>query len=159
MKLLFKLRTAFLLYIASTVFVFAADFDSEYGKGDAISSDIFVTDKIGSQVHLASLLKEAESGINVLFIFGGGDMGSGQPGHLWCQDSFEDTHILRTLYSKYQDKGVNFTVQNVHKYHSFRCWRSSVSFRNHPDENFLPRNIPYYRLWDCLLRLRPHIAT
>jgi hypothetical protein len=57
MKLLFKLRTAFLLYIASTVFVFAADSDSEYGEDDTISSDIFVTDKIGSQVHLASLIK------------------------------------------------------------------------------------------------------
>lgn len=86
----------------------AADFDTEYGRGDSISQDIFVTDKTGSQVHLASLLKEAESGINVLFIFGGGDMGSGMPGHLWCPDSFEDTYILRTLYSKYQNKGVNF---------------------------------------------------
>ena len=86
----------------------AAEFDTQYGQGDAISPDIFVTDKTGSQVHIASLLKDAESGINVLFIVGGGDMGSGQPGHLWCQDSFEDTHILRTLYSKYQDKGVNF---------------------------------------------------
>jgi hypothetical protein len=86
----------------------AADFDTEYDQGDKISSEIFVTNKSGSQVHLAALLKEAESGINVLFIFGGGDMGSGMPGHLWCPDSFEDTHILRTLYSKYQDMGVNF---------------------------------------------------
>ncbi len=86
----------------------AADFDAAIGKGDDISSSVFVTDKSGSQVQLQSLFQQAESGVNVLFIFGGGDMGAGMPGHLWCQDSFEDTHILRTLYSKYQDQGVNF---------------------------------------------------
>jgi len=114
----FLIKTIF-LFVALANFLQAAEFDTEYSQGDSVSPGIFVTDKSGSQVHLASLLKEAESGINVLFIFGGGDMGSGMPGHLWCPDSFEDTHILRTLYSKYQDKGVNFiSVAAAPAYHT-----------------------------------------
>jgi len=99
--------------------VSAAEFDPAYEKGDVISQEIFVADKTGSQVHLSSLLAESESGVNVLFIFGGGDLGSGQPGHLWCPDSFEDTHILRTLHGKYADMGVNFIAVGVAPvYHS-----------------------------------------
>lgn len=98
---------------------FDTEFAAEYEKGDVISPDIFVADKAGSQVHLTSLFGEAESGINVLFIFGGGDLGAGMPGHLWCPDSFEDTHILRTLYGKYAGRGVNFIVVGVAPvYHS-----------------------------------------
>jgi hypothetical protein len=103
----FQIHTFFLAFVFSTV-SYAAEFDEAIGEGDNIGSAVFVTDKSGSQVHLQSLFQESESGVNVLFIFGGGDMGLGMPGHLWCQDSFEDTHILRTLYSKYQNLGVNF---------------------------------------------------
>lgn len=96
----------------------AAEFDSEYKKDDVISPAIFVENADGSQVQLASLLG-AGSGINVLFIFGGGDLGSGMPGNLWCPDSFEDTHILRTLHGQYADKGVNFIAVGVAPvYHS-----------------------------------------
>lgn len=113
-------RKALLLLLAGFLQqVAAAEFETEYEKGDIISPEIFVSDKAGSQVHLASLLENTASGINVLFIFGGGDLGSGMPGHLWCPDSFEDTHILRTLYGKYADKGVNFIAVGVAPvYHS-----------------------------------------
>lgn len=98
--------------------VSAAEFQSEYVQGDVISPAIFVENMDGSHVQLASLL-QAESGINVLFIFGGGDLGSGMPGHLWCPDSFEDTHILRTLHGRYAAKGVNFiAVAEAPVYHS-----------------------------------------
>jgi hypothetical protein len=96
----------------------AADFDDEYGQGDEISPAIFVANKAGSRISLASLLG-AETGVNVLFIFGGGDLGAGMPGHLWCQDSFEDTAILRTLYGQYENRGVNFiAVASAPVYHS-----------------------------------------
>ena len=63
----------FLLFLTLTFNkAVAADFDAAIGKGDAISSSVFVTDKSGSQVHLQSLFQQAESGVNVLFIFGGG---------------------------------------------------------------------------------------
>lgn len=86
----------------------AAEFDAQYTNGDVIDPGIFVTDTTGSQVNLASLISKSDSGLSVLFIFGGGDMGMGMPGHLWCPDSFEDTHILRTLHGKYASQGVNF---------------------------------------------------
>lgn len=91
-----------------------------YNKGDLISTDIFVSDKNRSNVSLASLLgKPEETALNVLFIFGGGDLGSGETGHLWCQDSFEDTHILRTLVSKYENYEVNFiAIAAAPVYHS-----------------------------------------
>ena len=110
--------TLLLLLVSLGPSSFAADFDAEYAQGDTISPAIFVEDSDGSQVQLASLL-EAESGVNVLFIFGGGDLGAGLPGHLWCPDSFEDTHILRTLYGKYVPMGVNFIAVGVAPvYHS-----------------------------------------
>lgn len=91
-----------------------------YAKGDLLSTDIFVADKDGSKISLASLLgTDDASNLNVLFLFGGGDLGSGEPGHLWCQDSFEDTHILRTLVGKYRGYGVNFiAVASAPVYHS-----------------------------------------
>jgi len=97
----------------------AAEFDEEYSQDDFISPDIFITDKEGSQISLQALLREGESGINVLFIFGGGDLGANMPGRLWCQDSYEDTHILRTLHGKYAGKGVDFiAVASAPVYHS-----------------------------------------
>ena len=114
----------FLIQVIIPTFLFvglvnAAEFDKALAAGDSISPEIFVTDKSGSQVHLQSLFQQSDSDMNVLFIFGGGDLSSNMPGHLWYPDSFEDTHILRTLYSKYQDKGVNFiAVAAAPAYHS-----------------------------------------
>lgn len=114
----------------------AADFDAEYAQGDTISPAVFVTDMAGSQVNLASLLTGSDSGVNVLFIFGGGDLGSGMPGHLWCQDSFEDTAILRTLYGKYQDKGVNFiAVASAPVYHSQTLGQKAGVFLTDADDS------------------------
>jgi hypothetical protein len=79
-----------------------------YGKGAVIDPAITVADATGSSVSLSSVLAEQPDALHVLFIFGGGDMGGGMPGHLWCADSFEDTHILRTLHGKYAAKGVRF---------------------------------------------------
>ncbi|MDC0598609.1 hypothetical protein OAP18_02035 [Gammaproteobacteria bacterium] len=98
----------------------AAEPASTYTNGNLISPDIFVSDKQGSNISLRSLFgDDSDIRLNVLYIFGGGDMGSGQTGHLWCQDSFEDSHILRTLVGKYQDQGVKFIpVAAAPVYHS-----------------------------------------
>lgn len=82
--------------------------DLHYGKGDLIDPAISINDASGSSVSLRSILAEHPQDLHVVFIFGGGDLGSGMPGHLWCSDSFEDTHILRTLHANYADKGVHF---------------------------------------------------
>jgi hypothetical protein len=90
-----------------------------YAKGSVISPAAYVTDQHGSQASLHGLLAAHPDELTVLFIFGGGDMGFGLPGDLWCQDSFEDTHILRTLAAKYRDQGVNFVaVASAPVYHS-----------------------------------------
>lgn len=79
-----------------------------YGKGDLIDPAISINDVSGSSVSLRSILAEHPQDLHVVFIFGGGDLGSGMPGHLWCPDSFEDTHILRALHDQYADEGVHF---------------------------------------------------
>ncbi len=88
-------------------------------QGSVIAREVFVSDRQGSQVSLRSLLESQPGNINVVFIFGGGDMGAKMPGRLWCQDSFEDTHILRTLVGKYQGKPVGFVaIASAPVYHS-----------------------------------------
>ena len=78
-----KVLQSLLVFALLCQSLFAAEFETEYAEGDTISPAIFVENMDGSHVQLASLL-QAESGINVLFIFGGGDLGSGMPGHLMC---------------------------------------------------------------------------
>lgn len=79
-----------------------------YGKGDLIDPAISINDASGSSISLRALLAEHPQDLHVVFIFGGGDLGAGMPGHLWCADSFEDTHILRALHAKYAEAGVHF---------------------------------------------------
>jgi hypothetical protein len=82
--------------------------EPHYAKGDGIDAAVTINDAVGSSVSLLGLLAEHPEDLHVLFIFGGGDLGAAQPGHLWCPDSFEDTHILRTLHDKYAEQGVQF---------------------------------------------------
>lgn len=90
-----------------------------FSEGSVIPAAVTVGDAEGERVSLLDLFAAQPGNVNVLFIFGGGDLGSGMPGHLWCQDSFEDTHILRTLYGKYQGKNVGFVaVAAAPVYHS-----------------------------------------
>lgn len=90
-----------------------------FSEGSVIPAAVTVDDAEGERVSLLDLFARQPGDVNVLFIFGGGDLGSGLPGHLWCQDSFEDTHILRTLYGRYQGKGVGFVaVAAAPVYHS-----------------------------------------
>lgn len=92
---------------------------THFSEGSMIPAAVTVGDAEGNPVSLLDLFASQPGNVNVLFIFGGGDLGSGMPGHLWCQDSFEDTHILRTLHGKYQGKGVGFVaVAAAPVYHS-----------------------------------------
>jgi hypothetical protein len=107
-----------------------------YGPGDIISQDVVLTDEAGTRTSLRALLSEHPDKPTVLFIFGGGDMGSGLPGHLWCRDSFEDTYILRTLMGKYQERGVNFiAVAAAPVYHSQRLGFPARVFLDEADDS------------------------
>jgi len=97
----------------------AAEGPVPLAQGSVIPRDVYVSDPQGGSVSLRSLFESQPGGINVVFIFGGGDMGANMPGRLWCQDSFEDTHILRTLVGKYQGKPVGFVaIASAPVYHS-----------------------------------------
>jgi hypothetical protein len=126
-----------LLCILSVRAVDAQDLGAaNYGPGDVISAEAFVTDREGQDVTLRSLLAASDHRINVLYIFGGGDLGSGKPGHLWCPESFEDIHILRTLVGKYADADVNFiAVAEVPVYHSQQLGAPVGVFFNEPDDS------------------------
>jgi hypothetical protein len=90
-----------------------------FDAGSSIPAAVTVSDAQGKQISLLALFAAQPGNINVLYIFGGGDMGTNMPGHLWCQDSFEDTHILRTLFDKYRRKNLGFVaVAAAPVYHS-----------------------------------------
>lgn len=106
-----------------------------YGRGAVVSPQVFVTDRNGSEVALRSLLEAFGSRVNVVYIFGGGDLGAGQPGHLWCPDSFEDIHILRTLVTKYAGADVGFiAVAAAPVYHSQLLGAPPGVFFNEADD-------------------------
>lgn len=81
----------------------AASAVGNYSRGDSISPEAFVLDSEQRRHTLVSLLLgNQDTRVNLLFIFGGGDMGGGRPGGIWCGDSFNDMHILRTLAGRYR---------------------------------------------------------
>lgn len=97
----------------------AAQSPQNFVQGSIIPGDVFVSDRQGSRTTLRSLLEAQPGNVNVVFVFGGGDMGSNMPGRLWCSDSFEDTHILRTLVGKYKGQPVGFVaIASAPVYHS-----------------------------------------
>ncbi|MCP5146083.1 MAG: hypothetical protein H6978_14835 [Gammaproteobacteria bacterium] len=80
-----------------------------YVAGDRIDPGTFVVNAALQRERLLDLLAtDPARKVNVVFVFGGGDMGHTQPGRLWCQDSYEDSHILRTLSDWYRDAPVGF---------------------------------------------------
>jgi hypothetical protein len=113
------LASALLLIALFTSTVVSAQSPLHFTQGSVIPRDVFVTDQQGSQVSLLDLLASQPGNVNVVFIFGGGDMGSNAAGRLWCPDSFEDTHILRTLVEKYKGQPVGFVaIASAPVYHS-----------------------------------------
>jgi hypothetical protein len=113
-----------------------AQVPQHFTQGSVIPPEVFVSDQHGNQVALRTLLEAQPGNINVLFIFGGGDMGAKQPGHLWCADSFEDTHILRTLVGKYKGKPVGFVaIASAPVYHSGALGAKNRVFLDAPEDS------------------------
>ncbi len=79
-----------------------------YDMGSVLSSQIEIIDQQKQSHVLLDLVRTNNKKLTVLFLFGGGAMGSERAnGGIWCPDSFEDLHILRSLVSVYSDV-VNF---------------------------------------------------
>ncbi|MEM7280307.1 MAG: hypothetical protein AAF438_01565 [Pseudomonadota bacterium] len=104
---------AVILFVTSFVSGCAAETTNPvevYDQGDQVHHLVYVHNKQGERVLLRELVSDTDT-ITVLYLFGGGAMGvKNKTAGLWCTDSFEDSHILRTLYAKYKDKGVNFVA-------------------------------------------------
>lgn len=82
--------------------------NKHYQQGSQVDADVELIDVDGQSVGLLDLLTQGGKDINVVYIFGGGAMGSEKSaGGIWCPDSFEDLHILRSLVSSYSEQ-VNF---------------------------------------------------
>lgn len=76
-----------------------------YKMGSVIDADISIQDVRGKEVSLVDLIRSQDKPFSVVYVFGGGAMGaeSIQRG-IWCQDSYEDLHILRSLVDRYKDR-------------------------------------------------------
>ena len=85
----------------------AAAAQDHYQTGSIISEEISLQDQNQTSQSLTQLLEELDKPVNLLYLFGGGGMGherTQKTGGLWCPDSFEDMHILRSLAKHYEGR-------------------------------------------------------
>lgn len=97
-----------LVVFSGPVLADPANNQKHYQQGSQVDDEVELIDIDGQAVGLLELLKRGGRDINIVYFFGGGAMGSEKSaGGIWCPDSFEDLHILRSLVSSYSSK-VNF---------------------------------------------------
>lgn len=79
--------------------------DHHYQQGSSIHAEVTIQDKSGAEHRLLDLIELQNKSLSVIYIFGGGAMGAERITRgIWCQDSYEDLHILRTLFDNYSDR-------------------------------------------------------
>ncbi len=104
----FASRLILLLLLSLFVsYVSVASERHNYQLGSRISSQVVVSDKLGVEQRLTDLVATSQAKISVVFIFGGGALGherAAKSGGLWCSNSFEDLHIVRSLHKFYENK-------------------------------------------------------
>ena len=94
---------------------------SRYGRGSVISDNVFVTELNGQNIEVHKLLKQNAKPLSLIFIFGGGGLGHKRTmdtGGIWCPDSYEDLHILRTLHDNFKDEVAFLPVACPPVFHS-----------------------------------------
>ena len=92
-----------------------------YEQGSEVSELASLYDQSGQKVNFRALLAESAKPVNVVFLFGGGAMGfdkARKTGGLWCPDSYEDSHIVRSLAKQYKGKVGFFPVAIPPVFHS-----------------------------------------
>ncbi|MFT7525950.1 MAG: hypothetical protein ACI9LY_001091 [Arenicella sp.] len=108
-----KLRLFIAVLVLFSGLATAGPANKHYQQGSQIDVGVELIDVHGQAVGLLDFLKRTGKDINVVYIFGGGAMGHEKsPGGIWCPDSFEDLHILRSLVSRYSPQ-VNFIPVGV----------------------------------------------
>lgn len=107
MRLKHKLVCFTVLLTLTTVSTVLADtrFEHHYQLGSIINPEVTIQDNSGAEHRLLDLLQSQEKPFSIVYIFGGGAMGVESISRgIWCQDSYEDLHILRTLVDNYSDQ-------------------------------------------------------
>ena len=129
------------LLLAGVVDAAQADASSDknnnfhYRKGSIISEQVVILDAQGLPHHLRDLLRVPGKKLNILFVFGGGAMGSSRStGGIWCPDSFEDLHIYRTLLDNYGDRVGFIAVACPPVFHSKSMGFVDRVFLDYPPE-------------------------
>ena len=104
-----QLIIALLAVILQLSFSFSVLAES-YDAGSQIGQQVSVLNDQGDSLSLRQIIQERGKAVNIVFIFGGGAMGHEKGkdrGGLWCPDSYEELHIIRSLKSAYA-KQVGF---------------------------------------------------
>jgi hypothetical protein len=92
-----------------------------YQLGSQISEQVTVADKAGTELSLQNIIAGSGSELSAVFVFGGGGMGhqrAEKNGGLWCPDSYEDLHILRSLHNHYKGKVAVIPIAVPPVFHS-----------------------------------------
>jgi hypothetical protein len=114
------LRLVMSLILLAT-FPSLASSQDHYQRDSYISEQVTVSDEIGTELSLQKLIADSGAELSVVFIFGGGALGherAKKSGGLWCPDSYEDMHILRSLHNYYDDRVAIIPIAVPPVYHS-----------------------------------------
>ncbi len=109
-----------------------------YAAGSVISDKVTVFNADDEPQSLRDVIAEHGNKVNVVFIFGGGGLGHAltqKTGGLWCPDSFEDMHILRSLKAAYgEDIGI-FPIAVPPAHHTAQLGMAQNAFLNQEFES------------------------
>lgn len=118
LKHTFKVVIA-LIFVA--LFQSIANSQEHYQLGSHISEHVTVSDNAGAELSLQNIIADSDAELSVVFVFGGGGMGhkhAEKNGGLWCPDSYEDLHILRSLHNHYKGKVAVIPIAVPPVFHS-----------------------------------------
>lgn len=90
-----------------------------YQQGSLINPAVTIQDSSGAQRHLLEIVRSQEKALSVIYLFGGGAMGAKSIKRgIWCQDSFEDLHILRTLVNSFSEEVTFIAIASPPVFHT-----------------------------------------
>jgi len=93
--------------------------DNYYQQGSTINAEVTIQDITGAPQNLLDLVRSQDTSLSVIYIFGGGAMGAESIKRgIWCQDSYEDLHILRSLVDKYSDEVAFIAIAEPPVFHT-----------------------------------------
>ena len=105
--------SGFQLVVANTTTI------DHYQQGSTINAGITIQDTSGEEHHLLDLIRLHEKSMSVIYIFGGGALGAESiKRDIWCQDSYEDLHILRSLFDSYSDDVAFIAIAEPPVFHT-----------------------------------------